>query len=436
VSGSPVLLPRGEIVADTRPGKGRSLVPREEREGGESPAVPGGPIGDLAPERLRVLCVTPWYPTAENPTQGVFVRELVRAAQQYADVEVLHLAGPDREAKTRLWHLETETNPELTQEIPTYRVRYRQFRFPGISYVLSLLAVVSAARRIRSRNFRPEIIHAHVYSSGDSALLLGRLFGARVVISEHSTIFPRKGLTKRAARAARRVFRRADAVLPVSDHLMRSIQSLGLRGPFRVVPNVVDTSLFRVAEVSRAPRASSSKHILFVGLLDAKHKKGVPFLLDALAQVATRRRDWHLDMVGDGPARDDYQRRAVELGISQNVTFHGELPKRAVAEKYRQAAFLVLPSLWETFSVVCAEALCAGVPVLSTRCGGPEEFVTPECGILVPAGDSGALCAGIMEMLDGLERFDPRFLSTYGSRRFAPDVVGKQLDDIYRECLS
>jgi glycosyltransferase involved in cell wall biosynthesis len=171
-------------------------------------------------------------------------------------------------------------------------------------------------------------------------------------------------------------------------------------------------------------------------MLDAKHKKGVPFLLDALASVAARRRDWYLDIVGDGPAREGYERRAVDLGISQNVTFHGELRKRAIADKLRQAAFLVLPSLWETFSVVCAEALCAGVPVLSTRCGGPEEFVTPECGALVRAGDSEALFGGLMEMLDNHQRFDPRALSEYGFGLFAPEVVGRQLDAVYRECLS
>jgi glycosyltransferase involved in cell wall biosynthesis len=386
---------------------------------------------------LKVLFLTPWYPANDNPTQGVFVREFARAAQLYTDVEVLHLAGPDRESRGRLWHVEEDSDPEQTQGIPTFRLRHREVGIPGVSYALSLGVVFAAARRLSSRGFRPQIIHAHVYSSGIAALMLGRLFGAPVVLSEHSTVFARKLLSKRQIWTARRVFRSADAVLPVSDHLRQSIQSLGLRRPFRVVPNVVDTELFRLAEGPRATRPSpATKRILFVGLLDSKHKKGVPFLLDALAKLAGRRRDWHLDIVGDGPARDEYARRAADLRLSDRITFHGQLPKRAVAERVRQAAFLVLPSLWETFSVVCAEALCAGVPVLSTRCGGPEEFVTPEFGMLVPAGDSEALYAGLIEMLDGLDRFDPKVLSSYALRRFAPDVVGRQLYDVYRDCVS
>ncbi len=185
------------------------------------------------------------------------------------------------------------------------------------------------------------------------------------------------------------------------------------------------------------PRAPSAiKRILFVGLLDSKHKKGIPYLLDALAKLEGRRQDWHLDIVGDGPARGEYALRASKLGLSARITFHGQQPKRAVAEQMRQAAFLVLPSLRETFSVVSAEALCSGLPVLSTRCGGPEEFVGPEFGRLVPAGDSEALFVGLMDMLDGLGRFDPVALSAYAAGRFGPDVVGKQLYEIYRDCLS
>ena len=357
--------------------------------------------------------------------------------QLYADVEVLHLAGPDRESTGRLWRLEEEADPEKTQGVRTYRILHRQIRVPGVSYALSLGAVFAGARRIASRGFRPEIIHAHVHSSGVAALLLGRLFGVPVLLSEHSTAFARRALSTREAWKARYVFRSADAVLPVSDHLRQSIQSLGLRRQFRVVPNVVDTALFRVTEGLRPSQApSAAKRILFVGGLDPKHRKGIPFLLEALAKLSGRRRDWHLDIVGNGPARDAYVRRAGELGLSENITFHGQLPKPEVAEKMRQAAFLVLPSSWETFSVVCAEALCSGIPVLSTRCGGPEEFVTPEYGSLVPVGDPEALCTGLNEMLDGLERFDPRVLSAYALRRFGPDVVGKQLYDIYQDCLS
>jgi glycosyltransferase involved in cell wall biosynthesis len=429
--------PEFGVIRSGVPFRALENVAAPERTTRRTEVAVAGRVAERRHRRLKVLFVTPWYPTAENPTLGVFVREFARAAQLYADVEVLHLAGKDREGKRRFWRLEEETDAERTQGIRTYRVFHRGVPVPGVSPLLARGATHAGGRRIVEAGFRPDVIHGHVFTSGTAALQLGRTLGAPVVLSEHSTVFARKELSRRQTRQARHVFRSADAVLPVSDHLRASIESLGLRREFRVVPNVVDTSLFRVPEGPRpASPAAAVKRILFIGLLDSKHKKGVPFLLEALAKLAPLRRDWHLDIVGDGPARESYVRRAAELEISQNITFHGELPKPAVAEKIHQAAFLVLPSLWETFSVVCAEALCAGVPVLSTRCGGPEEFVTPEFGTLVPAGDSEALYGGLMEMLDRFQRFDPRTLSEYGFRRFAPDVVGRQLDGVYRDCLS
>jgi glycosyltransferase involved in cell wall biosynthesis len=214
------------------------------------------------------------------------------------------------------------------------------------------------------------------------------------------------------------------------------MESVGVQARYRIVPNVVDTVIFHARPGFRPIRDPSTvKRILFVGILDPTHNKGVPFLLEALVKLSGRRRDWHLDIVGDGPARETYAGRVDALGLSGRITFHGLLTKPCVAERMRQAAFLVLPSLCETFSVVSAEAIGSGIPVLATRCGGPEEFVTPDVGSLVPAGDSEALCAGLAAMLDGLERYNPQALAAYASRRFSPEAVGRELDQVYRECL-
>jgi glycosyltransferase involved in cell wall biosynthesis len=92
----------------------------------------------------------------------------------------------------------------------------------------------------------------------------------------------------------------------------------------------------------------------------------------------------------------------------------------------------VLPSLVETFSVPAVEALATGIPVLATSCGGPEEFIAQQVGLLVPPGDANALCAGIDYMFDNLHRYSERAISEYAKECFSPEVVGARVHGIYQ----
>ena len=226
-------------------------------------------------------------------------------------------------------------------------------------------------------------------------------------------------------------FRQAKLVLPVSFALQKAIERYGIRAHFRVVPNAVDTALF--FPPANRPHDHNSKRMLFVGLLDSDHKKGVTFLLQALAQLRQQRDDWRLDLVGDGPARGEYERLAVDLRLSDKVTFHGLKSHQEVAGFMRQMDFFVLPSLVETFSVVTAEALATGMPVVATRSGGPEEFVTEEVGMLVAPGDVEALAVALHEMLDRFQDYRSETICNYARERYSHEVVGRMLHDVYLE---
>ncbi|MEM3433325.1 MAG: glycosyltransferase [Candidatus Methanomethyliaceae archaeon] len=382
---------------------------------------------------MRVLFITAWYPTKEQPVGGVFVREHAKAVRLYDDVVVLHCAGPDPKLK-ELWRLGQESDESLTEGIVTYRVWHRGLSIPKVSYFIYLWGVFQAFRYITAHGFRPDIIHAHLFATGVPAVLIGRLYHIPVVITEHNSAFPRRLLSQTAILRARFAFRWADLVLAVSMSLQKAIEGYGIRARFQVVPNVVDTSLF-FPRIDK-PNEDNQKRLLFVGLLDSSHIKGVPYLLQALAQLRQDRDDWHLDIVGDGPARAEYERMVADLSLGNKITFHGLKTKSEVAEFMRQADLFVLPSLFETFSVITAEALATGIPVLATRCGGPEEFVTDKLGLLVPPGDADALCQGLAFLLNHLDQFSPGEISRYAKERFGPEGVGQHLHTVYVTALA
>jgi glycosyltransferase involved in cell wall biosynthesis len=376
--------------------------------------------------RLKVLVITNWYPTQESPAKAVWVREHAKAAGTFAEVRVLHCAGPDRTLKP-LWKAEPETDETLREGIRTYRLWYRQPPLPLVSYLMYSWAIFRAFLQIVDQGFRPDVIHVQVYDAAGPALLIGKLNRIPVVVSEHFSSFPRKLLGRLDIFKAWLAFRWADAVLPVSRTLQRAIEDYGIRAHFQVIPNAVDSRLFYPAP---APKTEGSrKHILFTGQLAPV--KGVPCLLHALSRLAGKRSDWHVDIVGDGNAREEYQHLAADLRLADRVTFHGIKTRHQVAEFMRRADLFVLSSLCETFSAPAIEALSAGIPVVSTRCGGPEEFITEGVGVLVSPGDADSLAGGLDYMLDHLHRYAPVYLSQYAKERFSLERVGAQLHALY-----
>jgi glycosyltransferase involved in cell wall biosynthesis len=383
----------------------------------------------LGNRRLKILFITPWYPIAGRP-DGIFVQELARAVQRKNEVAVLHHVGKDSTLR-HIWRMAHDEAESAAFGFPVYRFWYRESPVPNSSFFLfGLWSLWGALRQLIQAGYRPDILHVHEYPFAALALVLRHLYGIPVVISEHSSSFPKQSLTLWQYRLARFAFRHADRVLPVSQPLQRAIENYGLTGRFEVVPNVVDTGLFQI-NLQKAP--PPPKRLLFVGLLDPLHKKGIPYLLHALAQLP--RRDWQLDLVGDGPTRAEYEALAATLGIAGQITFHGYQPKPVVAQLMQNSHLFVLPSVVETFGVVLIEALASGLPVVATRTEGPGALISDEVGILVPPGDADALAAAINTMLDSYTRYSPQALAAYVERHFSYTTVGDKVDAIYRSLL-
>ncbi|NQT04248.1 MAG: glycosyltransferase [Planctomycetes bacterium] len=376
--------------------------------------------------RLKVLFITPWYPTEDNPVGGIFVRDHAKAASLYNDVVVIHINGWDRELKGRYTYKET-----IEEGIRTITLKFRSFSIPKMSSLNRVLSAVFICRRLAREGFKPNVIHANVYSAGELAVILGQLFRIPVVITEHYTGFPMKILPKREIKKARFAMRRAKMILPVSEYMRRSIESYDIKNRFEIISNVVDTGLFHPDEqIKKDPNV---KRILLVALFT--HKKGVPYLLEALSILKKKRNDFFLDIVGDGSNREEYERLALTLGIDDKVYFHGLKSKQEVAQFMRESCFFVLPSLMETFGVVLVEALASGLPVIATNIGGPNEIITKEVGILVPPKDVLRLAEAIDNMLDHHMDYSPKKISQYAKDKFSYETVGKKLDDIYRSIL-
>lgn len=378
-------------------------------------------------KRHKILFLTGWYPSAIDPMAGVFVRAHAEAASRYDDVVVLHwLQLPH--IKGALWTLASEEGRAGAHALPTYHLFVRHSRIPGLATLLRGMAVWAAIRAIVKRHGRPDLIHAHVYHSAVLAILPALGYRIPLVTTEHFSAFPRRLLSRRAATLARFAFARSARVLPVSRTLQDAIAAYGIAARYCVVPNTVDTELFSPPP---QPSDSSLAELLFVGRLD--ENKDLSCLIRALKELHAERADWRLSVIGDGPTRNDCQQLVVDLGLADHVVFCGWKSQTQVARAMRHSNLLVIPSRAETFGVVGIEAMATGLPILATRCGGPEEYLTPEAGDLVPAGQPTAMKQALSSMLDRRKSFDKERIADTVRERFSYEAVGQRLHRIYQE---
>lgn len=389
---------------------------------------------------MKVLFLARWYPSRDNAYYGVFVREHAKAVRASGcDVAVLHIPGVPGKGRG-LWRMEEETDPRLTEGIPTFHVYARSVSVRGIariSYWISTLLYVwstlRAVRRLRGHGFRPDVLHAHVWSAGVPAVIVGRLLGLPVVVTEHSTVFQRHAVDRSALRRSRYVFEHSARVLPVCANLQQAISDYGVKASFEIVPNAVDTAIFFPSEKGHS---AGSRRLIFVGNLEPTGHKGFPTLVEALVELGERRRDWHLDVVGDGPTRAEYERLVAHSGLSGSIVFHGSKPKDEVAALMRASDLFVLPSRFENLPCVIIEAMTSGLPVVATAVGGVPEMVSERDGILVPPENPAALADALDHALSNLSAFDRDDIAARARDRYSLEAVGAQLRAVYESVLA
>jgi len=294
------------------------------------------------------------------------------------------------------------------------------------------------AKRLR-HDFPFDLIHAHfTYPDGVAAVRLGKQFGVPVIITEQNAwgawMPEDMSVRRRTIRAAQE----CTFQIAISRSVRESIVRLaGESGKLRVVPDAVDGDAFTLLEKGRQPIPNQ---IIFVGAI--RPVKGVDVLLRAVRLLVDSGRDVRLILVGESYFRNyqkEYDRLrqvAVDLGIAGCVNFAGKKPLTELVREIQKSALLVLPSRAESFGMVLVEALACGTPVVATRCGGPEDIVTEEVGILVPPEDPQALAAGIAQVMDRRSDYDPAKSRAYALERFSLESVGQRLQGLYAEALS
>lgn len=380
-------------------------------------------------ERKKILWLCSWYPGLAEPFNGDFVQRHARAAALFHDIHVIHVyADPNgRLVEPRNSILRQNGLTEHIIEFPKRNNRIGR----AISHFRLLRAYNKAVRSFIKEQGLPDLVHVHVpVWAGKIALWVKRKYGIPFLVTEHWAIYNDQAENNYLHKSFRfkyyskKIFREAALFLPVCHYLAKGVSKLVRPVHYEVIENTVDTTLFQ-------PARQDPDLFQFIHISNMEPRKNVRGIIAAFSRLMADKKNVKLLIVG--PAPDEL----IEFARHQHpaIEFTGEISYPAVANCLRKANALVMFSNNENSPCVIGEALCCGLPVITTDAGGISELVDPSNAIIVKTGEEKMLAQAMCSMLEDRKKFDQQLIASRASARFSFSTIGKKISDQYEKLL-
>jgi len=362
-----------------------------------------------------ILHLAKWYPNKIEPLLGIFVRKHIASTKKDFNHKVISIYSTDS-FNTKITRITSDF--EGIEEVLFY---YKKGFFTKIKVLFKVWKEIQTSQN--------NIVHSHIISWTSTLAYLNSVYSKTpYFISEHWSGYHYKLFTKQNRFV--KFFKcltanKAKMIFPVSKSLKIDMLGEGIKANYKIIGNVVDGGIYDLPKNDKFT-------FVFVGDLDQKHKN-VNGILNAFSELE-KSSDVQLDIIGEGVDKQAYIDLAKRLNLSNSVKFYGSKSNIEVFESLTKSHVLVLNSNYETFSIICAEALLSGVPVITTRCGGPETFLDKQTGILIDVGNTVQLVEAMKEIQNEYHTFNPVYLKEK-AKAYSMSTIGTELANNYKSAL-
>jgi glycosyltransferase involved in cell wall biosynthesis len=393
------------------------------------------------PTTYKILFLASWFPNRTNKVLGMFVKKKAVAVSKMCDVAVLFIT-----ADTGLEKQNYEIDCSHEDGLLIVRVYYKFLSKGIIRKILYNVSYIKAHylgwKKINQEWGKPDLIHVNVIDrAGYIALFIKYFKRIKYVITEHSTpdVDYLRGITIKTKIPLRflkgLVIKNCEFMNVDSHPSLEYYKKAGFKGNLGVIKNVVDIYPQYLVPKNRIKKDNIIRAV-HISILNSR--KNVADILRAYDHICNKlgRNNLELHIIGEGEQKEELTVQAKSYGLlDKNIFFHGFVDEIKKLEILTNSDFHILNSHEEGFSVVTAEAILYGIPVIATKCGGPEDFVPPEVGLLIERRNLNQLIDAIIYMMDNSGKYDPEILQEYGRKNFSPDVICQQTFEVYKKVL-
>jgi glycosyltransferase involved in cell wall biosynthesis len=377
---------------------------------------------------MNIAIVTRGLPSSSSPMLGIFELDQGEALRNIGH-NIVFISLDFRFSNIRRRH-------------GFYKSTYKTFNVFNVSFPLGNLdyyffeffakAVVYFSAKFYLNYFnKPDILHSHFLNISNLAVILKKELDIPLVVTEHSSSLNKKLLPNNLKRIGKKVYSNADLIIAVSNTLQKRIyEHFSFKSS--VLPNILNTSDFPILQGNKEGIWKDKFTFVSVGTLN--YNKGFDLLIDAFTK-AKFTKDVQLVIIGEGELKQNLYEKIKSNNVQDSVHLLGYQSRSQIFEHFLNSDIFVLASRGETFGVVFIEALYAGLPVIGTKCGGPEEIISSLNGSIISVNDLDALVNELISMRNNVSNFNRKKIQNDTISKYSSQVIGSRLSVLYESVL-
>jgi L-malate glycosyltransferase len=373
---------------------------------------------------MTILLLTHSYPDARIKWRGLFIQDQALALSAKHEIIVVYFkVDYTRFAPFLKYSFVKRQNGKITEyELTTGE------SLPVINQLKYFKDTYRFIRKEILSKKKIDIIHSHLsYPAGFLGTIIQKREKIPCVLTEHSWI--KKYFRSRIHKLCVLYTLKHCACVVAVSHALKDDINLYCKRQVQVIPNVVEMKKFSLSD------ALKKDNKLNIGILGGmgNYRKGLDILLKAVSLLKDMELTVHIG--GDGKYLNTFKEMAKELDVAGKCIFYGEIKPESIQDFYSKLDFYVLPSRDETFGVVVVEAMACGLPVIATKCGGPEEIITKETGVLIDKENPQELARAIRSVAANLGSYNRKAIRNYVLEKYSPELFVESISEVYQELL-
>jgi L-malate glycosyltransferase len=293
-------------------------------------------------------------------------------------------------------------------------------------------------KNIKQERGLPHLIHLNVVlPAGIGVLHLHKKHSIPFVVNEGWTGYMKEDGSYKGFLVkyfTQKIIKAAACILPVSKDLQEAMMRHGLKGKYKVLPNVIQTEIFKPFS-GAAHNGTEGPTFIHISTFDPRQKNTLG-ILRAFKKALEKTPELNLVLVGGEEHKSELRDYVNQNALESKVHFKGKSNAEELAALFNQSKALIMFSNYESFGVVIGEALACGLPVICSQAGGLANTLGPELGLKVQTKNEEQLCTAILNMAGDKVVYNKTTLRNFVTERFSEAVIAEELKTLYQEILS
>lgn len=385
---------------------------------------------------MRVLMIPSFFKNVDNKMSGeFFIDQAVAMVKKGYSVSIVFTDTYSiKYVKRYLFYKEKN---EIIEGVRIYRKRkLALLKHDGIKgcekeFVRGCLEIVASQW---NGEFPFDIIHAqNCVWAGSVAKTLSEKYGIPFVVTEHSSMFELrgKGKMKSVENNVRDILNAASKIACVSEQLRRTVSNYTEK-PIGIIGNIVDIGAYQLGDKHTASEEGFT--YITVAFLNTEERiklKGIDLLLNGFKAVLQTIPDARLKIVGVPSDFLPMTRRVERLGLENNVYLIPPISRTKIVEAFSKSNCFVLLSNYETFGLVCAEAMAAGLPVIASDVGIASEIINEKTGYICSERSIENVSKGMLQVYKNYSHFSFDFIRQQIIDKYSEEIISEAMEEMY-----